>query len=160
MTGPLALNAPSTVWVPGGAARRAFTATAQQVSSAVTACLIVNSGGGAVMVLITVEPAVAPAPLPQGPGLFGVWLSTPAIHGGDTAAIIFQLDAPAPNSGMPVSISSSDPAIALPPSIVTVEPGMVVGVGFVPTQPVASPRTVTFTLRSGSSTKSISLVVY
>jgi hypothetical protein len=87
------------------------------------------------------------------PALAGVSVTPEHVTGGDTAAGTVSITQPAPESGVQVLLTSSEPAVAQVPASVTITAGQTSAGFAVPTSPVTSSHTVVITASFGGQSR-------
>ncbi len=97
-------------------------------------------------------------PPPTTATLQPLMLSPTSVTGGGSATGTVTLSAPAPNSGVQVTLSSSNPSVRVPASV-TVAPGQNSAPFTITTQAVTSAQTVSITASLGASTVTATLTL-
>jgi hypothetical protein len=145
-------QAPSFVVVKAGNLVPAgFTVTTSPVNTPQTVVITATLGSEKATATLTVNPG--------GDAISSITLDDPIVTGGDTVFGTVTLAAPAPAAGVVVNLQSSNPAVALPPTAVTVtEPNTSARFG-VSTYKVTSSTTVTITASTSGTGKAASLKV-
>lgn len=133
---------PANVSILAGATTGSFTITTTSVSSQTTVSISATYNG------------VQSATLTLNPlSVVSVTLNPTMVSGGTPSIGTVTLSSPAPNGGTLVSLSSSNPAVASPPSGVTVNAGATSGTFTVTTAAVTS--TTSVTISAGTQTASL-----
>ncbi len=143
---------PATVTIPGGAtASAAFTVPTGFVTTATPVAITATYGGVSKVVTVNVGPTA----------VHSLSLSTTPIPGGKPiGGARVTLDGPAAPAGAVVSLSSSNPAVASPPGIVTVVGGANLSAAFeVSTGFVTAPTAVVITATLGGVSKAVTVNV-
>ena len=146
---PSVLSIPSSVLVPEGTGSASFTFSTFPLASATFVSVTATSAGVTAAQSLTVKPPV----------VWGLSLSPTIVLGGSTSIGTVMLNGPAPTAGYPLSLTSSNPALVVPPATVTV-PGGANSLSFpIATAGSATTATVTLTASDGVTSASANLTV-
>ncbi|HTQ54604.1 MAG TPA: FG-GAP-like repeat-containing protein [Bryobacteraceae bacterium] len=149
---PLVAGVPPSVTVAEGSSVSApFTITTALVANATAVTITATAAGSNATAVLTVNPNTVASIDPNS--------LSPA--GGTNVAATVTLLAPAPSSGANVTLTSSNPAVALPPSYVRVGAGAITSAQFkisTSNVSVGTPVIITATYNGGSA--SVTITVY
>ena len=142
---------PAAAVVPGGATAVDFPVTTRSVAQSTTVTITARAGGVSKTAQLTVAP----------PSLTSLTLTPAFVYGGagGSADAQVRLSGRAPSEGLPVPISSSNPAVTHVKTGFFVYPGHGVGSLSVATSAVAQSTPVTITATDGVVTKTAVLAV-
>ena len=127
-----AVTVPASVTIPLGASRATFPPTTRAVALATAVAVSAFYLLGTKTALLTVLP----------PSLSSLTLSPASVPGGSPSTGTVTLNGPAPVGGALVALFSSDPVVAVPPSV-TISPGATSAPFSLTTSAVAVPTPVT-----------------
>ena len=150
---PLAAKIPASVTVPAGALSVSFPITTFTQTSPTAVTLTASYGGGTVTGTISIMPSAV------GLTASSVVLAPGTLAGGLATNCYVYISAPAGPSGMSVSVTSSNPAVAPVPAAVIVKPGIKYGYLVIKTAPVTAQTAVTISASAGGVTRSTVLTV-
>ena len=151
-----AVSLPASVTVAAGATSTSFTANVSSVSAGQTATLTASAGGVAKAFALQLN---APASGQGGaavPVLSALSCTIGSITGGGTDSCTVMLSTTAPSGGFSVSLSSNNPAVAIPASV-TVAAGSVSATFTASVVAVSSAQTVQLTASAGGVAQEFSL---
>ncbi len=147
---PAVASVPATVTIPPGASSASFSIMTSPVTTSTTVTITASAGGVTQNLSLTVVP-------PQVK-FFTLYPTT--ISGGKTSVANFvYLTSTAPQGGVVVNLSSSDPSVARVPASVTVPVGSTSAAFSIVTTPVNAQRTVTITASTGAASPQVNLTV-
>ncbi len=138
---PTAVNVPGIAIVTAGATTSGFLVTTGPVARATTVVITVTAAGLSNTGRLTVAP-----PVPSS-----VRLPTQSVTGGSNTIAQLDLNGPAPAGGFAVQLSSSNPAVAAVPAIITVAEGQRAANFTVTATPVTQPSAITITAAAGGT---------
>ncbi|MDQ6786208.1 MAG: VCBS repeat-containing protein [Acidobacteriota bacterium] len=147
---PAITSIPASVFIPEGATSATFSVLTNSVILSSAGTINASLNGVTQTATITVVPSVVLASLTLNPT---------SVFGGITAQGTVSLQGDAPSSGVTITLSSSNAAIAAVPPSVTIPAGSSSANFAINTQVVASDSGVTISATFGSTTKLASLAV-
>lgn len=138
---PNAAAVPAAVTVPAGATTTTFAITTRPVAKSVKVVLSAANGGLTLTATLQV----------RQPALVSLTLAPVAVRGGEPGSGTVTLASPAPEGGLPVTLSAVIPDIVKPPALVTVSSGATSATFPITTRPVPGAALVPITATSGES---------
>jgi subtilisin family serine protease len=144
---------PASVAIPAGATSATFGVKTSAVSSTTTVTITGSYAGVQQSALLTVTPAQS------GPSLTSLILNPTSVTGGSPSTGTVALNGPAPAGGAMVSLSSSNSAVAVVPSSVTIAAGTASASFMVTTTAVTSATTSTISASYNGVTQTDVLTV-
>jgi hypothetical protein len=151
---PMIAPVPSTITVPAGADRVSFTITTRSVGVSTPVRINIGDSGIPDSNVLWVDPGTAPAA-----SLSTVSVSPTSVTGGASATGTVTLTAAAPSAGFPVSLTSSNTAVATVPAWLTVASGATSASFAVVTRAVSASTTITISATAGSVVRTTTLTV-
>jgi uncharacterized protein (TIGR03790 family) len=145
---PSVVPVPSSVTIPEGSYQFVFTLPTDPTSANTSVTIKASFDGTTVSGSITATQVIA-----------SLTVSPKSIVGGNTAHGTVTQTGPAYAGGIVVSLTSSDPSIAVVPNSVTVPAGATNVIFDITTSPVSSSTPVVITASSGASMKSFTITV-
>lgn len=155
---------PNSVQIPAGTTAGSFSITSAIVSAQTVVTISVSGAGVTKTATLTVNPpsTAPPTPTPapaSGISLASLTLNPTSVRSGDPSTATVTLSGPAPSTGMVVSLTTSNSALATVPSSVTVAAGSTSTTFEVRTQQLATNGSVTITGASGGVSQSAALAL-
>jgi hypothetical protein len=145
-----AVHVPATATVPDGSPTTFVSVTTSEVSANTTATVTATYNGASASTQLTLTPQQPPA---------SVSLSPTATTGTDGSAGVVHLQSPAANDGAVISLSSSNPAVASVPPLITIGSFGVNGGFNVATTQVSTQTTVTISATAAGVTVTTTLTL-
>jgi photosystem II stability/assembly factor-like uncharacterized protein len=150
---PTVAGTPASVTVPGGASSAAFTVQTFGVSTVRTAMIQATYAGVTKTANLTVTPP------PPAVALSSITLNPTSVTGGTASTGTVTLTAPAPTSGVVVTLASSNTGVATVPASVTVAGGATTATFTVATKAVTASTSLTISGSYAGVTKGALLTV-
>jgi hypothetical protein len=145
---PSVIKPPASITVKGGASSGSFTVTSTPLAAACTVTITAAGKGGTIYGSFLVEPAA----------LVSVVASPASVQGGINTSGTVTLNGTAPLSGAVVSLSSSNPAVTVPATVIV--PGTIGGTSFgIQTSVVTAKTTVVVTATYKGVSKTVTLTL-
>lgn len=139
---------PLSIAIPGGQTTGTFTITTSGVDAKTTASITATLNGASRSASLSVIPAF----------LSHIVIAPASVFGGYGAKATVVLTGASGPTGLDVSLSSSDPAVTVPPKV-TIQPGMSSASFSVVTNPVPSNRVVALTVKASGVSRQVNLTV-
>ncbi len=150
-----AVTAPASVTVAAGSTSATFTVSTVSVSASTSATISGTFGGATRSSVLTVTP---PSPPPPAASLSSLGVNPTSVTGGTASQGTVTLTSAALAGGFTVSLSSSDAAATVPPSV-TVAQGATSATFGVTTSSVTAATPATITATAGTVTRTATLTV-